>query len=79
MNPPIVVSSWTSEKSCSAVLSGGDAKATEVYTMEGSSVRQLTHQNDALIGELQLGATDEVAFRSADGTEVHGLLTKPAG
>ncbi len=79
MNPPVVVSSWTSEKSCSAVLSGGDAKATEVYTMDGGAVRQLTHQNDALFGELQLGATEDVAFRSADGTEVHGLLTRPAG
>ncbi len=79
MTPPVVVSSWTSEKGCSAVLSGADAKATEVYTMAASSVRQLTHQNDALFGELQLGSTDEVAFKSADGTEVHGLLTRPVG
>jgi hypothetical protein len=38
----------------------------------------LTHQNDALFAELQLGATEEVRANSKDGTEVHGLLTKPA-
>ena len=39
----------------------------------------LTHQNDALMAELQLGKTEDVNFKSADGTEVHGLLTKPVG
>jgi dipeptidyl aminopeptidase/acylaminoacyl peptidase len=41
-------------------------------------MRRLTHQNDALIGELQLGATEDFASRSKDGTEVHGLMVKPA-
>src|SRR5207253_7813388 len=40
---------------------------------------QLTHQNDALLSELQLGTVEEVTATSKDGTEVHGLLTKPAG
>jgi len=34
---------------------------------------QLTHQNDALMAELQLAGTEEVAFKSKDGTDVHGL------
>ena len=38
----------------------------------------LTHQNDALLAEVQLGTTKEVRAKSKDGTEVHGLLTKPA-
>ncbi len=41
--------------------------------------RQLTHQNDALFAELQLGTTTEVSAKSKDGTEVHGLLTTPPG
>jgi dipeptidyl aminopeptidase/acylaminoacyl peptidase len=47
--------------------------------MDGSAMRQLTHQNDALMSELQVAPTEEVSFKSKDGTEVHGLLTKPLG
>ena len=49
MTPPVVVSSWTSEAGCSAVLGGGDARPTEVQAMEGGALRQITHQNDALL------------------------------
>jgi len=61
------------------LLSGDDTKPTEVYAMEGNALRQLTHQNDALLAELQIGQTEEVNFKSKDGTEVHGLLTYPVG
>ncbi|HMJ82690.1 MAG TPA: alpha/beta fold hydrolase, partial [Vicinamibacterales bacterium] len=51
-----------------------------VYKVDGShALVQLTHQNDALLSELQLGTVEEVSAKSKDGTEVHGLLTKPAG
>jgi dipeptidyl aminopeptidase/acylaminoacyl peptidase len=79
MQPPIVLSSWDSANGRSVVLAGGDSKYTEIHAMEGSSLRQITHHNDALFAELNLGATDEVNFKSKDGTEVHGLLTYPAG
>jgi dipeptidyl aminopeptidase/acylaminoacyl peptidase len=79
MSPPIVLSSWDSAAGHSVALSGGDAKYTEVYAVEGSGLRQITHHNDALFAELNLGATEEVNFKSKDGTEVHGLLTYPVG
>jgi dipeptidyl aminopeptidase/acylaminoacyl peptidase len=79
MRPPIVVSSWTQAGGRSAVLSGGDAKPTEVYALEAGSLRQLTRQNDALLAELEIAPTEEVSFKSKDGTEVHGLLTRPVG
>jgi len=79
LNPPIVVSSWVTEGGCSAAISGGDAAYSEVYAMEGRALRQLTHQNDDLFAELQVAPTEEVNFKSKDGTEVHGLLTKPVG
>jgi len=79
MKPPIVVSSWDSVGKSSVVLSGGNDKYTEVYAVEGSGLRQLTHHNDALFAELDLGRTEEVSFKSKDGTEVHGLLTYPVG
>lgn len=77
--PPVVVSGWHSAAGRTALLSGGDKTHTEVYAMERSSLRQLTHQNDALFAELNLAETEEVSFNSKDGTEVHGLLTYPVG
>jgi dipeptidyl aminopeptidase/acylaminoacyl peptidase len=79
MRPPTVVSSWTYAGGRSAVLSSGDVTPTEVYALENGSLRQLTHQNDALMAELETAITEEVSFKSKDGTEVHGLLTRPAG
>ena len=79
MNTPLMVSSPTAAKGCSAFLSGGDDRPTEVYISDGPSLRQLTHQNDALMNELQVAQTEEVSFKSKDGTEVHGLLTRPVG
>lgn len=77
--PPVVVSSWDAAANRAVVLSGGAAKYTEVYAFDSGALRQLTHHNDALIGERELGRTEEVGFKSKDGTEVHGLLTYPVG
>lgn len=79
LNPPVVVSSLNSAGGHTVVLSGDDTKTTEVYAMENGALRQLTHQNDALFAELQIGTTENVEFKSKDGTEVHGLLTYPVG
>ena len=79
MTSPVVLSNPTNAGSCSAVLSGGDDKFTEIYALEGGSLRQLSHRNDALQSELAMPATEEISFRSKDGTEVHGLLTTPVG
>ena len=78
---PVVMSSATAAGSCTATLSGGDAKATEVYRFDPATraLTQLSHQNDALFAELQFGDTQTVTAKSKDGTEVHGLLTTPAG
>jgi dipeptidyl aminopeptidase/acylaminoacyl peptidase len=77
--PPVVISSWDWAATRSVVLSGGNTKHTEIYALEGTTLRQITHHNDALFAELDLGATEEVNFKSKDGTEVHGLLTYPVG
>ncbi|MFN0084294.1 MAG: S9 family peptidase [Blastocatellia bacterium] len=77
--PPVVVSSWDSAGKSNVVLSGGDNKYTEIYAFENGGLRQLTRHNDALFAELDLGQTEEVGFKSKDGTDVYGLLTKPVG
>ncbi|HEV2445980.1 MAG TPA: S9 family peptidase, partial [Candidatus Sulfopaludibacter sp.] len=79
MQPPVMVSAPNSKGACSVVLSSSDSRPNEVFASENGKLRQLTHQNDALFSELQLGAVEDVSFKSKDGTEVHGLLTRPAG
>jgi len=79
LSPPVVLSSWVTAGGCSAAISGSDTEPNEVYAVEGRSLRRITRQNDALFAELEIAPTEEVRFKSKDGTEVHGLLTKPIG
>jgi len=79
LNPPVVLGNWNFNGGRTVAISGGDTKAGEIYVWEGNSLRQLTHQNDALFAELEFGATEEVNFQSKDGTQVGGLLTYPVG
>jgi dipeptidyl aminopeptidase/acylaminoacyl peptidase len=79
LEPPVVVSNLSFAGGHTVLLSGNDNKPTEIYAMEGERLRQITYQNDALMNELQLGVTEDVNFKSKDGTEVHGLLTYPVG
>jgi dipeptidyl aminopeptidase/acylaminoacyl peptidase len=50
----------------------------EVFALEGSTLRALTHVNDSLFNSLQLGTTEDVSFRNKDGLTVGALLVKPA-
>ena len=61
-----------------AVLAADATRITEVYALDGSSLRQLTKHNDKLLAELQLATTENFQSKSKDGTEVHGLIVKPA-
>jgi dipeptidyl aminopeptidase/acylaminoacyl peptidase len=79
MKPPVVLNSWNTVAGHTIALSGGDSKPGEIYAFEKGALRQITHQNDALIAELDFGVTEDVEFKSKDGTDVHGLLTYPVG
>ena len=61
-----------------AVLSSTPDRAGEVFAWENGGLRQLSHQNDSLFAQLQLGTTDGVTSKSKDGTEVHSVLVRPA-
>jgi dipeptidyl aminopeptidase/acylaminoacyl peptidase len=80
---PIVLGPRHSAASCAVAISGDDSHPSEIYSASSAGgklkFQQLTHQNDALFAELQLGTTKEVSAKSKDGTEVHGLLTTPPG
>ncbi len=60
-----------------AVLASGDHTHGEVYALENEELRVLTHQNDALMAQLKLGVTEDFSCKAKDGSEVHGLITKP--
>jgi dipeptidyl aminopeptidase/acylaminoacyl peptidase len=52
---------------------------TEIYAIDASGgLRQLTHQNDAWLKEVDIAPTIRTSFKSKDGTEVHGLQVVPA-
>ncbi|HEY5838246.1 MAG TPA: S9 family peptidase, partial [Pyrinomonadaceae bacterium] len=79
VDPPVVLSNLSLAGGRTVLLCADDKRPTEICALEGKTLRRLTHQNDALMNELQIGATEEVSFKSKDGTEVHGLLTYPIG
>ena len=74
-----VVSDLNSAAGHTVVLSSNDTSPTEVYALEGEHLRKLTRHNDAFIAQLQLGAVQDMLFKSADGTPIHGLIVKPPG
>ena len=80
---PIVLGPRHSAGACAVAISGGDSRPNEIYSASSAGgklkFQQLTHQNDALLAELQFGNTREVSAKSKDGTDVHGLLTTPPG
>jgi len=61
-----------------AALSSTPATPPEIYAVEGKELRQITHQNDAWLASVRLSPVEEIAFKSKDGTEIHGFLVKPA-
>jgi len=62
-----------------AVLNATATQPSEVYALENGALRQLSHQNDAWLAEVQLATTEDVSFKTKDGNEPHGLLVKPVG
>jgi len=61
-----------------AVVRSTATSAGEVFALENGALRQLSHQNDALLSELQLAPAEDFSSRSKDGVEVHSIVVKPA-
>ena len=75
-----VVSSPSPGKDGHFAVVGSEAnKFNEIYALENGNLRQLTRHNEKLLSELQLGITEDFQSKSKDGTDVHGLIVKPAG
>jgi dipeptidyl aminopeptidase/acylaminoacyl peptidase len=76
-DPGLVVSQHSSASGHTAVIASSDSSAPDVYALEAGALRKLTSHNDALLAELQLGTVEDISFKSKDGTEIHGLMTRP--
>jgi len=72
------VMGWESEAGHTAAIFTDDTHIPEIYAFENGSLRKLTTHNDALEAELELVSTEDIAWTTKDGADVHGLLTKPA-
>jgi dipeptidyl aminopeptidase/acylaminoacyl peptidase len=62
-----------------AVIHTDDTHPGELFALEGDALRKMTSVNDTLLAELNLAAAEDFTSKSKDGTEVHGLLTRPLG
>jgi dipeptidyl aminopeptidase/acylaminoacyl peptidase len=74
---PMVVHELAAAAGHTAVLVSSDRSPVEVYALEAGQLRPLSAHNQALFAQLQLGSVEDIAFRSRDGTTVHGQLVKP--
>lgn len=72
-----VLQSYARAAGHTAVLATSDNAPPEIFALEGGAMRKLTSHNDALMAELRLGPTEDITFKSKDGTEVHGIVVKP--
>ena len=62
-----------------AVLVSAPAMPAEVHAFEKGALRKLSAQNDEWLKGMQFSTVEGLTSTSKDGTEVHSLLTKPAG
>ena len=60
-----------------ALLSSMPQQPSEVFALKGTELRSISHQNQELLVQLLLGTTEEISFKSKDGTQIHGFLVKP--
>lgn len=51
----------------------------EVFLLDGREWSQRSFVNRDVMAGIELGAVEDVRFRSADGTEIHGFVIKPPG
>jgi dipeptidyl aminopeptidase/acylaminoacyl peptidase len=60
-----------------ALLAGKPTVPDEIYAWEQGTERPLSKRNAAWLSQVQLATVRDIAFPSADGTDVHGFLLSP--
>jgi dipeptidyl aminopeptidase/acylaminoacyl peptidase len=74
---PFVVSALSSAGGHTALLESNDASPAEVYALESGRLRKLSAHNEAFLAGLNLGAAEDIRFKSKGGAEIHGIIIKP--
>ncbi len=55
-------------------------RPSDIYSLaRGGNAKQLTHDNDALLAQIEMGATEDLWWEGADGAQIQGHLIKPPG
>ena len=73
----MVVQELATARDRTALIVSSDSTPPEVFALEAGKLRPLSAHNAALFSELKLGEVQDLAFKSRDGTEVHGQIVKP--
>ncbi len=60
-----------------AALTSTRSEPGEIYAVEGSKLRRLTHHNDAWLARVTLGKVEEISVKSEDGARINGFVVKP--
>ncbi len=60
-----------------ALTSSTTTHPTEVFAVQGKTVRRLSTQNDAWLDDLRLAPVEAITVKSRDGTPIHGFMVKP--
>jgi dipeptidyl aminopeptidase/acylaminoacyl peptidase len=76
--PRVITSISSAADGGLAALVSSATEIPEVYAIENGKPRRLTHQNDEWTNGVWFGTTEPFSSTSRDGTEVHGLVVKPA-
>jgi dipeptidyl aminopeptidase/acylaminoacyl peptidase len=75
---PMLVHELATAAGHTAVRVSSDRAPVEVFALEEGRLRPLSAHNQALFAEISLGTVEDIAFRSRDGTQLHGQIVKPA-
>jgi dipeptidyl aminopeptidase/acylaminoacyl peptidase len=60
-----------------ALTSSTTEHPTEVFAVQGQTLRKLSAQNDAWLRDVRLAPVEAISFKSRDGTPIHGFMLKP--
>jgi len=60
-----------------AVLASTPLAPAEVFTLDGTTLRPLSRQNDGWLSRVKLSSVEPISFKSRDGTAVNGFAVKP--
>lgn len=74
-----VVGQPTYAKGRVVVTGATSTEPGELYAVDAGALRKLSSHNDAWLATVQVQPAEDIAFKTPDGVEVHGLLTKPVG